>query len=1195
MKKRHALSGALIALALTAALFAQRADRGMITGVVSDPGGSVIPGASVLIVNEDTGVETPLQTNEAGAYTAPQIILGVYTVRVEAPGFKVFARTGIQIGGGQVYRQDAVLEIGDVTETVEVSATADMINVTQPEVTHTVNQKYYQDLPVVMGSDIRLAESLLQLQPGYLPMKPNGDPMFRGSQFNSRINGGQTMAVENFFDGAAFGFAEGHQQTHESSPPIEAIREMKVINTTYSAEYGHTSGGFIEYTSKSGTNRLHGSVYEFFANEKLNTRGFFGNKPKSRNNNYGFTVGGPVYIPKVYDGRNKTFFFFTWDRLNFRSGVLPAFGNTVATDAFKQGDFGQLLNLNNQVAVDAAGRQVFEGQVFDPTTTRQVGGAQIRDPFPNNLVPAAHPLRSRVASNIIPRLPRPDRGGLQNNVAGNPAGDQTWELDATTWLIRADHHFSDSFRVSHTFYTNPRPSVRNCGGLQGCTVQFDGASMPEKNTDYIGEGFFQRIATHHAHQQFDWIISNNLLNHTTVAYDRWFMGGNSLSAGVGWPQELWGPQGNGLIEQTAGMPNFNFGGGGLVTHSPFGQPWTRFGANTNNRWQLSDGLTWLRGRHTFKFGGEIRHHQFPFAGWGQSTGGSFGFNRAGTGGFDANGNPLTTTGDAFASFLLGQVDNANFQIPDFPTISENYVAFYAQDEYKVTDRLTLSFGLRFDYQTALKERFDRISNLDTTLPNPGAGGLPGALVFAGEGPGRTGTRKLEDPPVDAFGPRFGFAFRMTEKTVIRGGYGMYYSGVPHSQFAAINNLGFRGNPTAPNLTNGVEPVFFLDDGFPQEFIRLPPFIDPAFANGTSPVAINDDRLKLPRFQNWSLTIQRQLTDNIALDLSYIGNRGSRLIHNASTLGTAANRNDPSVLGLGAGVLQSDINSETARAAGITPPYEGFQGSVAQALRPFPQFQNIGFKNVPTGNSIYHSFQTKLEKRFADGFQFRTAYTWSKLINDGAESGQAGNSFGAGPQNPANTLAGERALSQDDVPHSFLSAWTYELPVMRGKKTGALAMIAGGWSVSGIFRIDSGRPLNITMANDLGGILFNNQKRPDLLTGVDPTPSRNNFDPAADNFFNRSAVADPGPLNFGNAARTNSSIRGFTNIVEDFSVFKDFWLKEEIKMRFNAQFGNVFNRVIFCDPNGNFSSAAFGTVNGQCNSPRSIQFSLRVDF
>ncbi len=381
------------------------------------------------------------------------------------------------------------------------------------------------------------------------------------------------MATENFFDGAAFGYAVGHQQSQESAPPIESIQEVKVITTSYSAQYGHTSGGFIEYTSKPGTNTVHGSAYEFFANDALNARGFFDadcnagvctprKKTPLKNNSFGFTLGGPVVIPHVYDGHSKTFFFTNFDWTRLRSGVLPGFGNTTPIDAFKQGDFSsylgsQLLDANNQPILDAKGRPMYQGEIYDPATLTMVGTTPVRDgfgfdpttglPIPGqaNIIPSDR--FSTVATRVAALMVHPDRAGFNNNVAGNPAGDQTWLLNARTIEFRVDHSFTPNFRMSESFYWGHRPSIRNCGEVAGCTTQFSGETEPQKNTSYYGNGFYQRIATHHTHTQFDWIIRPNLLNHTTIAWDRWFMGGNPLSAGAGWPGILW--------EGTAGASN----------------------------------------------------------------------------------------------------------------------------------------------------------------------------------------------------------------------------------------------------------------------------------------------------------------------------------------------------------------------------------------------------------------------------------------------------------------------------------------------------------------------------------------------------------------------------------------------------------------------------------------------------------------
>jgi hypothetical protein len=1186
------LAGTALALlfCVAAPALAQRADRASISGVVTDAQGSAVPGATVTVHNDDTSVDTVLVTNAAGAYTSPLLVLGRYSVTVDMTGFKKAVSSGITLLGGDQLRHDVTLQVGQLSESVEVRSSGGLSE-TRPDVAHTVDEKYYRDLPIITASDVRLAEAVLQIQPGYLPMKPNGEPMFRGSQFNSRINGGQARATENVFDGAAFGYAVGHQASHESTPPVEAIQQVKVITTSYSAQYGHTSGGFIEYTSKSGTNKLRGSVYEYFADDAFNAKGFFAlGKTPLRNDNFGVVVGGPVVLPKIYDGRNKTFFFTNFDYTRLRSGVLPGFGNTTPVDEFKAGNFSQLLT-NTQIGVDAMGRPIFSGQIFNPATTRFINGVAIRDPYPGNVIPANDPLRSQVAAKIAALMVRPDRAGTAFNVAGNPAGDQTWVLNARNILARADHNFTPNFRMSHSFYWNRRPSIRNCGEVQGCDSQFDGETEPEKNNTYYGAGFYQRISTHHAHQQFDWIIRQNLLNHSTIAYDRWFMGGNSLAAGVGWPQLLWGANQGGIIAQDAGPPVMSFTGN--TPYTAVGQNWPRFGYLVNNRWQFSDDLTWVKGRHTMKFGFEYRYHQFPFRGWNSNEGGDFNFNRLTTGGYDAAGNNLAQTGDPFASFLLGQVQQSTQVITVQPTFNEAYTAGWVNDEFKVSNRLTLTLGLRLDYQKARTESEDQYSTFDPNTANPAAGGIPGALIFAGSGQGRSGRRTFENPKWDAWGPRVGFAYRLGEKHALRGGYGIYYSGVAFDQFVGQPTLGFQANLLAPNTSNGQFPAFYLDNGFPADRVVRPPFIDPAFQLGGSPIAVPPDGLTLPRFENWSATFQRQLTDNMMLDISYIGNRGSRLNHHFQTLGVDANMNDPRVLALGATVLQSNINSATAQAAGIAPPYPGFNGNVAQALRKYPQYQAIQWRGVPTGKSQYHAMELMLERRFSRGLQARFAYTYSKLNNNGAESAQGVEGINGTVQDPSKPL--EWGISSDDTPHVFLTGFTWEVPGGQKWTSGLSKVLLTGWNVSGILRYESGRPLNITMSNDLGGLLFNGQKRPNRSSGVVGVTADGTFDPNADRYFDNSAWTDPGPLQFGNAPRRDTTIRSFPVYSEDINIFKVFDLPTGAKIRFESMFGNIFNRTLFCDPNTNWSAGTFGLISTQCNQPRSIQFAIRYDY
>src|SRR5262245_13019737 len=715
-------------LVLSTPALAQRSDRGVIGGVVTDAQGAALPGATVIVKNEATGVETTLQTNHAGAYTTAPLVLGPYSVTVNLTGFKKAVTSGIQLRPGDNIRNDVALQLGGITESVEVTG-GQPLDSTRPDVSHSVNEKYYEDLPIVTAADVRLAESVLQMQPGYLPMSPNGDPMFRGSQFNSRINGGQARATENFFDGGAFGYASGHQGSQESAPPIEAIEEVTVITTTYSAQYGHTSGGFIEYTSKSGTNKYHASAYGYLAKDSLNSQGFF-NLPKTPvdNKNWGATLGGPII-------KNKTFFFVNADWTRFRSGTLEGFGNTTPIDDSKAANFAALLT-GTQIGVDALGRPIFQGQIFNPATTRLVNGVPVRDPYPGNIIPANDPLRSRVAAQYASLMVHPDRPGLSNNVAGNPAGDQTWWLDARNILLRLDHTFSPKFKAMFSGYYNNRPSVRNCGGAQGCTVSNDPLTDSAANTDYIGEGFTQRIYTVHAHTQWDWIINNNLMSHSVVAWDRWYMGGASLAAGANWPERLWGSQAqSGLVLGDAGPPQINFAGN--IPYNTLGLSWPSFGDEKNDRWQFSPDLAWVKGKSTFKAGFEYRHHSFPHKGWAVGgAAGNFDFNRLETGGYDAAGNNLGQTGDPFASFMLGQVHDANQSIYAQPTWFEDYLAPWVNAEFKVNPKLTLTAGLRLDHQTARTELNDEYSTFDPNTPNPGAGGRPGAIIFAGTGPGR---------------------------------------------------------------------------------------------------------------------------------------------------------------------------------------------------------------------------------------------------------------------------------------------------------------------------------------------------------------------------------------------------------------------------------------------------------------------------
>jgi len=1185
----------LSVLALAGLLFGQGQDRGVITGLVTDKTGSAVTQAMVTVTNVATSDKVAVETSSAGNYTTPPLILGNYKVEVEKAGFKTFVAPAVAVATGTI-RLDAALDVGQVTETVEVKEANVEINVSNPEVTQVLSQKFYRDLPVVMGADIRLAESLLAAQPGYVPMRPNGCPIFRGSQFQSRMNGGQTMAMENYLDGASFGSAIDHNNTQERSVPFDSVQETKIVTDNFSAQYGRTSGGFVAYTTKSGTSAFHGSAYNYYNYQGLNATGeLIKTKTPTRNENWGFIIGGPVVIPKVYDGRkHQTFFFANLDQLYFNQGTLPSFGNTAPLTSFLQGDFSSplLLNTTTPIGNDVLGRPIYAGEIFNPATSRTVGGIPVRDGYgfdpvtglpiagQANIIPANDPLRSQIAAKLAPLIPPPDQAGLIHN-AFQPSGNKY--INPKTLFVRVDQAFGNNFNMSTSVNANTRPSLRQCANFsQGCNF-----SDPAK---YFGQGFFQDITTRTVHQQFNWIIKPNLFNHTTLSFDRWVLPAKPISAGQHWVSRLGlvGP-----IVDTGGAP-YVFLNSPNIPYSQYGEADTVAEGCIANRWQFLDDVTWVKGKHTLKAGFEYRHHQFPTIGNSNTTG-SYNFSNRETAGWDSTGNQLTATGDPVASFLLGQVDNANFNVNFRHLENEQYLSPWFNDEFKATKNLTLTIGLRFDYQGCLSEAHGSQSTFDPLTPNPGAGGRLGAVIFAGKGTGRTGKTCFEKPPIDAFGPRLGFAYRIDNATSIRGGYGIYYGGIPANQFSGTAELGFSTNPTVPNVTNGFSPAFYWDTGFPNSAIKLPPSIDPSVANGGNPTWITTNRNDLPRYQNYSLTVERQVGASLMFRASYTGNHGTRLPANAASLGLLDNMNNPSVLKLGAALLGADINSPAAIAAGIKLPYPGFTGDVAQALRPWPQFQNLNVLSVPFGYSTYNAFTAQVDKRFTGGLFGRIAYTNSKLINSGAEDVLAGEDPGI--QNPLLGATDRRALSRDDIPQSLILAWSYELPFGKGKKynfTGPMDKIVGGWRVSATQRYDEGRPLSITMACDVCGFLFTNLKRPNRVAGVSGYGKTSGVRPG-EQYLVKSGWADPGPLQFGNASQNDPVVRSPHYFNEDFAIAKMTSITERVDVRFEANIGNIFNRHLWCNPDTNFSDPTFGQVSAQCDIPRTVQFGLRLEF
>ena len=1167
---------AVVLLLLLSALplFAQ-ADRGVITGLVTDSQGAPVANATVSVKDSNTGVVTDVKTSDSGNYSTPPLIIGTYEVTVQNTGFKTFHASGITLASGQTFRQDVALQVGQLQQAVEVSAQTDQLNSDNAQVSGSVNQLEYESLPAVMAGENRVPESQLYTFPTFVA--PTQGNIYPGSAFGARINGGQRSAFENFLDGASYGEVSGHNGTQERSAPYESVAEARIITNTFSAQYGHTSGGFVEYTTKSGTDNYHGGIYEFFDNDKLQARGEIAPvRPPVRQNQYGFTLGGPISIPKLYNGKNKSFFFFNYDMFRYTNAGAGSGLATVADAPTRTGNFSEYLT-GKQVGTDACGRAVFQGEIFDPASTQSAascGGpasAVVRTPFAGNQIPGGS--FSQVAKNIQQYLPQPFNSGITNNYLLGPAQQF---LNAKTILTRVDHNITQNIRFSLTYNYDDRPRELDCNNIGGCGGP-------------IGHPRMQDISTHTAHAQLTWVINPTFFTHFVASYDRWVLPDSyPLIVNKGWASKV-GITGI-PYEDAGGFPAINFDG----IYRGFGVNGTG-GLQGTDRWQYLDDTTKILGKHTLKAGFEYRWERW-FTGAYIGDAGYYNFRTANTGTFDANGNLITGTGNAYASFLTGQVGSSGFSIPSFSDYRRPYFAPWINDDWKVTDRLTLSFGFRFDLQFPRTERHNQYSSFDPNLPNPGAGGRLGALAFASQN-GIQSTL-FETLQADTYGPRFGFAYRVNDKMVVRGGYGIYYAGVTMNGFNANPNYGYSTNPSVTDLTNGRQAAFSLDSGFPQSAVALPPQITPTLANGTNLQYMSPNGMILPRYQNWTVSVQQQLTQSMVLDVAYVANHGTRLI--TGNQQNDLNQNNPAILQQ---YSQSELAATvgTPAANGFPSPYPGFTGTVAQALRPYPQYQSVPQFNGANGWSTYHSLQTTFRKNFSYGLQLDAGYVFSKLQTNGAESGLS-SGFGTSAPLAVSVFRQTKALSVDDVPNVVTITFVDQLPFGRGKtfmnRGGVLNAVLGGWTLAGNLRYESGRPLQIYYSNNpYAFILFNTGYLPDRLPGSGYlNTNSSNFDIVNSRYVTPNVFATPAPGSLGTEGRVDSVLRGWANYNENLSLYKDFRFKELITWRIGGNSSNLLNRHQWCDPDTNLSDGSnFGAVTGQCNLPRAFQLYMKLNF
>ena len=1161
--------------------------RGNLTGTVTDQSGSLVPSAKVRVVELNTNTERVTETSAHGDYTIPQLQVGTYRIEVEARGFKTFVRNDVVVAAGSAVRINAALEVGEVTETVAVTGEAPLLQTDNSKIATGVTPKFIEDLPLVVAGQVRSPFDLALVTP---------EAKNSGSEFT--LGGGQESGWDLTVDGISSTPNQAaiimRQISTLNSPSVDAITEFAVDTNGYKAEFGRAGGGVISFVSKSGTNELHGTAYEFLRNEALDANNFFNNatgrtKPLLRQNNFGVTVGGPVWFPKMYNGRNRTFFFASYEGFRNRT-TSPVTFSTIPLPEMYQGDFSNWKDPNGNLI-----------PIYDPSTTRPDGrGGFVRDPFPGNKIPVERfssvsreviklaTMRPNVADPLGILNPNPRNNFLRTQFSAFGSGSAPWDK----FSAKIDHNLTNKDRLAFLYIWGRNDELApDSNAIPG---------LPAPLNDYsYGD-------THSMVYRLNWdrTISPRVFNQMRGGVNNQFQERTSINVRQGWGTKI------GL--KNVPLPDFLFPGLGIDDYTGWGRAF--FGNNKNKTFAFADDFSWIRGSHSLKFGFIYQRDHYNGGGCHTCTG-SFNFSRLSTSSpLDQSGR----TGNGFASMLLGEVSSAGITTERYVSDQWQYWAGYAQDDWRATSRLTINYGLRYEYTPPVMEGHfpNGISNFDPTIPNPAAGGRLGASVFAGDGPGRLGRRNVYNAWRAGISPRFGLAYGFDSKTVLRMSASRSFGSVKNTGGSA-HWQGFVGGYNYASTDQLITPAFNWDRGVPPW--TPPPFIAPNLLNNDDiPYWQPYDSGRLPEYLNWNLNFQRQLPGNILAEAGYNAVMGHHLTANLVNI----NQVDPQLFNrlvsqMGAqsaiSLMSQNINSSVARAAGIPVPYAGFNGSVGQALRPYPQYRNIFTSQDGgdrSGNSSYHALVLKLEKRYASGLTFLNSYVFSKMLTD-ADAAPAINAGVSGSMNHYNRNL-EKSLSRHDQSHVLKFNYSYEFPFGPGRKylkNGFMSHLVGGWRIAGIHSYFSGTPMTVLPGYSLP--LFStgpNRLAVSDYEGWRAPVKGDKFDPFADLWwdptaFNRT-VSDTVPSGFkgvilrdrfGDATVNNPKVRSPWVLDESISVARTFQFSETVRMDFRWEAFNLFNRVRWGGPDSTLSSNTFGLIRSQANFPRQMQFALKLIF
>jgi hypothetical protein len=1190
-----------LALLLASVLPAQT-DRGSITGTISDTSGALIPGAKIVLTNTATGFTTESRSTGTGNYTLAGLPAGSYTLAVDSPGFSHYEQTNIEVQVAVTTRAEVTMKVGAATDSVQVTAEASLLKADDGEVSFTVTGKQINELPINFGigaGAIRNPLSFAQLVPG---ASING--------WNNITINGANGGFKILYEGQESSSSLDPRVSDESQPSVESIQEFTLQTSNFAAEFGSVGSGLFNFTAKSGSNSFHGSAYDYLQNTAFNSGLPFTDDGKGHHikivkhlSNGGFSFGGPAWIPKVYNGRNKTFFFFSWEKYRDRENLYNGI-TTVPNSALASGDFSSILGRN--LGTDFAGRPILQNAIYDPNTTvLNAAGQRVLQVFTGNIIPKSR--IDPVSAKIVSLIPKPNIADtLVNNFA---AGGGFYKLTLIP-SIKIDHSIGAKTKISGYYSWE---NVDKSNGVDG---------LPEP----LSQVRLQVIRSETFRFNYDYTIRPTLLLHIGGGFVRYHNPDTVPTDSSGFDSTTLGvpnAPGTGFPRFGAGSLGGNVYGGLTLAMGPGNR-----GLYITNKPTGTAQLTWIRGNHSYKAGGEYKHDSFTNISYiGLSP--AFNFNTAETAQpLYGQGLPSgTTIGHGLASFLLGGYDSASIGNTVAPQYRRASFGLFVQDTWKVTRKLTIDYGIRYDLQQPNRELWNRTSTFNTQVVNPNANGRLGGVLYAGQGTGRCDCTLVHLYPY-AVAPRFGFAYQINAKTVFRGGWGISYGQVPTFAYIGGGNsqgMGFN-TITFPAPGNGVAagkisaPLNYTLQALNGASYDPGLLVVPGASVQSSPATVDPNGGRPSRTNQWNLSLQREVLSGTVVEVSLVGNRGAWInagggltTYNAISEATLKNLGLDLTSAATRTLLTSTIVSATAVNAGFKKPYANFpdSGSVVQSLRPFPQYGSIGTLWAPLGASSYNALQAKVTKRYSRGLTITGSYAFSKTLDNYEGNGNVFH------------RADFKGLSAQDRPQILSISVNYTLPSYGFARRNLLTRtFLAGWTIGTVSQYSSGALLAAPGSNNgIGTYLPGSSSRQFRVPGQPlylKNPNCRCFDPTTETILNPAAWTDQVQGVFGSGNVYYSDFRGQRRPVESINLGKRFAIREKMALTIRAEFFNPLNRnEVLSDPSTgspataptrspaglltggfgyvNYTAISSNSVGGTLPSPRTGQMVARFEF